>query len=125
MKTNEMVAVVALGVGALGLVGCSKDAEIDEFIKFNSELAAEVEKKGKEGPEAATKVFDDKKGDLQQRYDAIKDARGFQVSEEKTKALEANVTESVMKVCGGQITLDQKKSAQFKKLCDDYMAVLK
>jgi|688.fasta_scaffold1181744_2 hypothetical protein len=125
MKTIGMTAVVAFGVGFFGLTGCSKDAEIDEFIKFNAELAADVEKKGKEGPEAATKVFEDRKGDLQKRYDAIKEARGFQVSEEKTKALEANVTDSVMKVCGAQITLDQKKSAQFKKLCDDYMAVLK
>jgi hypothetical protein len=123
MKTTEMA--VACGLGLVGLVGCSKDAEIDEFIKFNAELAADFEKKAKEGPEAAGKVFEDRKGDLQKHYDAIKDARGFQISDEKKKALEANVSDSVMKVCGAQITLDQGASAKFKKVCDDYMAVLK
>ena len=113
------------GVMAVVASGCSKDAEIDEFIQFNSALATEVAQKGeKEGPDAAQKVFDDKKGDLKVRFDKIKDARGFQVSEQKSKALESSVTDSVMKVCGGQITLDKTKSQKFKKLCDDYTETL-
>lgn len=123
MNAKVMLGVVTAGL--VGLVGCNKDAEIDEFIKFNGELATDVAKAGeKDGPDAAQKAFDDKKGDLRKRFEAIKDARGFQISEGKTKALESNVTDSVMKVCGGQITLDKDRAAKFKKLCDDYTAVL-
>ncbi len=117
--------VFVLGTLALSLVGCSKNAEVEEFIKFNDELAAEVSKKGeKDGPDAAQKAFDEKKGDLKVKYDAIKDAAGFQVSEDNIKKLGDSVTSSTMKVCGGQITLDQAMSDKFKKLCDDYTGTL-
>ena len=117
--------VFVLGSLSLSLVGCSKNAEVEEFIKFNDALAAELSKKGeKEGPEAAQKAFDERKGDLKTKYDAIKDAAGFQVSEDNIKKLGESVTSSTMKVCGGQITLDGGKSAKFKKLCDDYTGTL-
>ncbi len=123
MNAKVMLGVATMGL--VGLVGCSKDAEIDEFIKFNGEVAGDVAKAGeKDGPEGAQKAFDEKKADLRKKFEAIKDARGFQVSEGKTKALESAVTDSVMKVCGLQITLDQDKSAKFKKVCDDYTATL-
>ncbi len=118
--------VLVLGWLALSLVGCSKNAEVEEFIKFNDDLAAEVSKAAdKDGPEGAQKAFDAKKGDLKTKYDAIKEAAGFQVSEENLKKLGESVTNSTLKVCGGQITADQAAGAKFKKLCDDYTDTLK
>ncbi|MBK6518323.1 MAG: hypothetical protein IPM79_17680 [Polyangiaceae bacterium] len=107
-----MMAVVALSV-----VGCSKDAEFEEFMKANSALGEEIS--GAKNAGDARKAFDAKKDDLKKKFDAIKDARGFQVKEEtKTKWAE-NIVENTTKVCF-KISLDAKEAAEYKKICDEY-----
>lgn len=97
-------------------VGCSKDDDVLAFVKENEEFSKEIKEKGeKEGPEAARKVFDEKKGKLKEKFDAIKDARGFQVKEENMKKLTDGVTASTIAVCG----------LGDKALCDDYTGLLK
>ena len=112
-------AVVGVGL-ALGTQGCSKDAEVNEFLELKTSLAGDIEKayKGaKEGDAdaAAEKVFDAKKGDLQKKYDAIKEARGFQIKDDTKKKLEETVAANMLKVC----------ELGSKKLCDDFMNVVK
>ena len=114
-----LVGLVA--AGALLVTACSKDAEVEEFMKENEALAKEVKSKGeKDGPEAAKKAFDAKKDDLKKKYDAIKDARGFQVKEETMTKLSENLVTAAADVCTLQITTDEDKSKAFRKICDDY-----
>ena len=88
-----MMAVVALSV-----VGCSKDAEFEEFMKESDALAEEVA--GAKTAADARKAFDSKKDDL------------------KTKWAE-NIVENTTKVCF-KISLDAKEAAEYKKICDEY-----
>ena len=115
---------LALLLVVFGAFGCSKNDDVLDFVKFNDEFADTIAAKGKDGPEAAQKAFDEKKDELKKKYDGIKDARGFQVSEENLKKLETSVGESVTKVCMLQVALDKAKGEKFKKICDDYTGLL-
>lgn len=118
-RNRWMGAIVAVGL-SIGASGCSKDAEVNEFIDLQTSLAGDMEKAYKGAKEAdadaaAEKIFDAKKGDLQKKYDAIKEARGFQIKDETKKKLEESVTANMLKVC----------ALGSKKLCDDFMNVVK
>jgi hypothetical protein len=112
---------------ALWIAGCSKDAEVEDFIKENDSFAKEIEEKAdKEGPEAAKKAFDGRKDTIKTKFDAIKEARGFQVSEETMKKLTESVTKSTTSICGLQLKaiMDEGKSKAYKELCDEYAKLL-
>ncbi|MBK6519634.1 MAG: hypothetical protein IPM79_34805 [Polyangiaceae bacterium] len=96
------------------------DEKFELFMKENSELADLIEKE--KSAAGATKIWDARKVSLRKRYDAIKDARGFQVTEETKTKFGENVTACTTKVCL-KISLDATESASFKKLCDDYTAL--
>lgn len=112
-----MMAVVALSVA-----GCSKDGEFDEFMKENDSLAEDVAK-AKTGADAR-KAFDGKKDGLKKKYDAIKDARGFQVKAETKTKFEENIAANLLKVCF-KLSLDAKEAEEYKKVCDEYTDMLK
>jgi hypothetical protein len=115
MKKPFAVLFVASVLG-VGLSGCSKDADCEAFITENTAFAAAVKSAGeKDGPDGARKVFDAKKDDLKKKWDAIKDARGFQLKDETKKKLEENVGASALDVC----------STGDMKLCTDYRDLLK
>ncbi len=119
---------------ALGLIvavlttGCSKNSDVEAFIKANDTLAADLkEKADKEGPEGAKKAFDAKKEDLKTRYADIKNARGFQVSADNKKNLSESVSKSTLTICGLQIKviMDREKSEAYKGICKEYSSLFK
>ncbi len=115
MKKPFAASVVAVAL-ALGVSGCSKDAECEAFITENSAFAAAVKAAHeKDGADGARKAFDGKKDDLKKKWDGIKEARGFQLKDEMMKKLQENVAATLGDVCGlGDM-----------KLCTDYTDVLK
>lgn len=116
--------------------GCSKDAEIDEFIAENDAVMKDMTAKIEADPSAAgiddaQKSFDAKKDSLKQKWDAIKDARGMQVSEEKQKKLSDSMnnnakalTDASMKNVG-KWAMDKEAMPKFQKLMSDYSNTFK
>lgn len=123
---RKLIALVALAL-PLALTGCSKNAEVEAFVKENDAFAKDIKAQAdKAGPDAAKKAFDAKKDEMKKKFDAIKDARGFQVSEENMKKLTESITTSTTDICGLQIKalMDEQKSNAYKALCDDYTKLL-
>jgi hypothetical protein len=130
MKKIVLLIVFAF---VLGLTGCSKDAEVNAFItEFDSvtkEIVSNIESDpSPNGVDAAQKAFDGKKAALKEKWDAIKDAVGFQVSADTKKKLESSV-ETNMKSLMAMATKHGAELSQgggyekFKKLMDDYQAM--
>jgi hypothetical protein len=111
---------------SLGLVlaACSKNAEIQDFIKEQDALSQEIA--ATNDPDSARKAFEAKKDDLKAKLEPIKTARGFQVSKESMAALTTSLTSGITSVCGLQLKAltDADKSAKYKALCDDYTAAM-
>ena len=89
----------------LGLAGCKKDAEIDAFIKDFDQLTNDVVQKVQSSPNAAglaeaQKIVDAKKADMKTRLDALKQLRGYQVSDTSVKKLTDSVTANAQKITG-------------------------
>ena len=83
-------------VFCLGLTACSKDAEVNAFITENHAVIEDIVKKidanpSEAGVDEAQKSFDAKKAGLKTKWDAIKDARGAQVSSDVQKKLNDSV----------------------------------
>ena len=96
----KKVTLLLMFVFCLGLTGCSKDAEINAFITEFESVTKEITSKidadaSAEGIAAAQKAFDGKKVGLKAKWDAIKDAVGFQVSADTKKKLEDSVTNNM------------------------------
>lgn len=122
-----MKLVCGLIVAALA-TGCSKNSDVEAFVKVNDALAADLkDKAGKEGPEAVKKAFDAKKEDLRSRYAEIKTARGFQVSAENKKNLGESVSKSTLAICGLQlkVIMDRDKSKAYSEICKEYSSLFK
>ena len=116
-----------LAVFALGLTGCSKDAEINSFLteweKVTNEMVAKIETGDVAG---AKTVFDGKKASLKTSWDNVKTARGFQVGEDTKKKMEesaqknmSNLMNATMKgtmKMGG----DRAKADQLQALMKEY-----
>ncbi len=122
-----MKVVCGLIVASLA-TGCSKNSDVEAFIKVNDALAADLkDKAGKEGPEAVKKAFDAKKEDLRSRYAEIKTARGFQVSAENKKSLGESVKMSTTAICGLQVKviMDRDKSKAYSEICKEYSSLFK
>ena len=107
-----------VAIAALAMTGCSKDAEVEAFMKenesFSKDIAAAAEK---DGPDAAKKIFDEKKGGLKSKYGEIKEARNFQVTEENRKKLEENVKAGLDAICDVKNAKDPLKMLE---LCKEY-----
>jgi len=106
------------------LAACSKNAEVQDFVKEQDALVAEVT--AATNADAAQKAFDGKKADLKAKLAPLKTARGFQVSKESMAALTTSLTSGVTSVCGLQLKAitDAAQSAKYKALCDDYTSTM-
>lgn len=127
----KKTAVILLAIFALGLTGCNKDAEIDAFLTEFEATTAEMAKKIDENPSAAgvddaQKAFTAKKPALQEKFDAIKNARGFQVSEGKQKEMTERVTKSAMSLAdvsrkhAMKLAMDKDAMTKFQNLMKEY-----
>jgi 4-alpha-glucanotransferase len=126
-------ALFLLIVCCFYLAGCSKDAEINAFItEFDATTNDIVQKidanPTSAGVDDAQKAFDAKKASLTAKWDAIKDAKGFQVSsetqaklkdsvEKNMKALMDVATKNAMKMA-----MDKDASTKFQALIKNYQA---
>jgi hypothetical protein len=92
----KKIALFLMVVFCLGLTACSKDAEVNAFIAENHAVIEDIVKKidanpSEDGVDEAQKSFDAKKAGLKAKWEAIKDARGMQVSADVTKKLNDSV----------------------------------
>jgi hypothetical protein len=92
----KKIALFLLVVFCLSLTACSKDAEVNAFITENHTVIEDIVKKidanpSEKGVDEAQKSFDAKKDGLKAKWDAIKNARGAQVSSDVQKKLNDSV----------------------------------
>ena len=129
----KKVALFITAMLCLGLTSCSKDAEINAFItEFDAatkDIVAKIDADpSAAGIDAAQKSFDAKKVSLKAKWDAIKEAVGFQVSADTKKKLEdsvANNMKALMDVSmknAMKMAMDTKASEKFKTLLTDYQS---
>lgn len=116
----------------LSLSGCKKDDFANETVNELNKLADEIVAKVKEGDDraasvdAAQKLLDGKRPELQPKMKEIMELRGFQVSEETAANVNKVRTEAGFKVAGLQIELmmEQAQNADLEKkltkLTDDF-----
>jgi hypothetical protein len=117
----------------VGLTGCSKDAEVNAFITEFDATTKEIVSKIDSNPSSvgvddAQKAFDGKKASLKEKWDAIKSARGMQVSADTKKKLEDSVSanmKALMEVStknAMKLATDKDAATKFQKLMTDYSA---
>jgi|SRR5215213_7646593 len=92
----KKIALFLLVVFCLSLTACSKDAEVNAFITENHAVIEDIVKKidanpSEKGVDEAQKSFDAKKDGLKAKWEAIKNARGAQVSSDVQKKLNDSV----------------------------------
>jgi|SRR5215203_2120834 len=132
----KKIALFLLVVFCLGLTGCSKDAEVNAFITENHAVIDEMVKKidanpSEDGVDEAQKAFDAKKAGLKAKWDAIKDARGAQVSSDVQKKLNDSVTADMKMLTDVQMKHSQKLATdgdamnKFVKLVQAYSEIIK
>ena len=131
MKKTIIVAIVLF---SLLLTSCSKDAEVNAFITEFEATTKEITSKIDANPTAAgvadaQKAFDAKKASLKAKWDAIKDAVGFQVSADTKKKLEDSVTKSMKELVdvstknAMKLAQDGDAATKFQALMKDYQTV--
>jgi hypothetical protein len=87
---KKLLTLCVVAVISLSLAGCSKDAALNSTMGEIHALTEEIVKKIDASPtvagvDEAQKLFDSKKSDLKEKWDDVKGARGFQVSEDTKK----------------------------------------
>ena len=123
-------------VFCIGLTGCNKDAEVNAFIAENRAVIDEIVKKvdadpSEKGVDEAQKAFDAKKAALKEKWDAIKTARGAQVSADVQKKMETEVPADMKKLTDVQMKHSQKLATsgdamnKFVKLVQAYSDIIK
>ena len=128
---TKNVCLLLLIASCAVLAGCSKDAEIDAFITELDSITTDMVSKidadpSAAGIDAAQKIYDSRKPELQSKWDAIKGARGFQVSEDAKKKLEQSLTKNISALSGAMIKNAMKLASdpgardKFQKLVKDY-----
>jgi hypothetical protein len=132
----KKIALFLMVVFCLGLTACSKDAEVNAFITENHAVIEDIVKKidanpSEAGVDEAQKSFDAKKAGLKAKWDAIKDARGAQVSSDVQKKLNDSVaadmkmlqdiqTKHASKLAGDGDAMDK-----YVKLVQSYADIIK
>jgi len=121
-------------VFCMALTGCNKDAEVNAFITENRAVIDEIVKKvdanpSEAGVDEAQKAFDAKKAALKEKWDAIKTARGAQVSADVQKKMETEVPADMKKLTDVQmkhvLKLGSGGNEKFGKLLKDYQEIIK
>ena len=127
----KRVTLFLILVFCIGLTGCSKDAEVNAFISEFDSTTKELISKIDSNPTAsgidnAQKAFDGKKAALKAKWDAIKDAVGFQVGADTKKKLEDTIKKNmddlvaVASKHAETIGSDETAGQKFTKLMDDF-----
>ncbi len=118
-------------VCCLTFTGCNKDAEVDAFLTEFEATTADIAKKIDDNPSAAgvdeaQKAFTAKKSTLVTKFDAIKSARSFQVSEAKQKEMMDRVVKSASALTetarknAMKLASDPEAISKFQALMKDY-----
>jgi len=116
-------AILVVAVALVGVSACSKDDEARAFVKENDALLAEI----KRSPDVQTarKAFDGKRGALKAKLTELKAARGWELEEESTKAVEKSLMDGVSTTCGLEHgAAGRDADTQYKALCDDYASLI-
>src|SRR5215204_3748647 len=132
----KKIALFSLIVFCLSLAACSKDAEVNAFLAENHAVIEDIVKKidanpSEAGVDEAQKSFDAKKAGLKAKWDAIKDARGAQVSSDVQKKLNDSVTADMKMLTDVQMKNSQKLAGdgnamnKFVKLVQAYSDIIK
>lgn len=109
----------------LSLAGCSKDAEIGAFItEWDTTTNDMVQKINTGDVDGAKTAFDAKKESLKSKWNGIKDAKGFQVSEDSKKKMEESMKKN-MSALMGAMTSNMMKLAADKPKMDKLQALIK
>src|SRR5262245_6784277 len=138
MKTRvrRCAALAVALAGTLGGMACSRDAEVlavaRELDTFSSDLVSRVTTAPSpaQGVDAAQKYLDENRARLRERLQAVKTVRGFQVSEETRRKLEASFAGDAAAVAGlelrygSQAAMDPGFRARMEKLVADYKSVV-
>ncbi len=130
------VTLFLLVVFCLGLVGCSKDSEVQAFITeldaTTKEMVSKIDANpSSAGIDEAQKSFEAKKASLKTKFDAFKDARGVQVSADMQKKLVDSATANgkslsdVMTKNMSKISQDKDAMPKFQQLMKDYAETFK
>ncbi len=133
---KKLVTLLLLIVAAIYVVGCNKDAEINSVMADIHAVTDEVVSKVNASPdvagvEDAQKYFDSKKADLKSKWDGIKGARGFQVSEETKKKLKESYLNDFSAIKGleikhiGKTIQDPIFKSKLEKLVKDWEDALR
>lgn len=134
IRRSLVLALVA--VLAAGLAACSRDEEVKSALaaldSFTGDLVGKVKTASNPsvGVDAAQKYLEANRASLQEKLAGIKTLRGFQVSEETRKQLEAGFMKNATAVAGlqleyvGQAAVDSNFSARLEKLVNDYRNVV-
>jgi Tfp pilus assembly protein PilP len=117
--------------------GCKKDTQINAVIaeldSFTTDLVKKVESapNPSAGVDDAQKFLDSKKTDLAAKIASLKDVRGYQVSEDTKKKMQASFVDDAKRVAGLQIKYiatsmrDAAFKAKLEKLTRDYQSLFK
>ena len=89
---KRLLTLLLISVVCLSFAGCKKDDEINSTMADIHTATDEIVKKidtspTVEGVDDAQKYWDSKKADLKKKWDGIKGARGFQVSDDTKKKM--------------------------------------
>ena len=137
MRIQARATSLALAAALLLLgAGCSKDKEVLSFVGDLDTFSAEIVKKVKTaanpsaGVDAAQAYLDQNKSSIKQKLAAIKEVRGFQISEDTKKKVETSLMNSASAVAGleleyvGRMASNQAFRTKLEKLVGDYRNVL-
>ena len=128
-RTTAWLVTAALAVSA---AGCSRDAEVLAFAKDFEDFSGQIVKKVKTAPnpaagvEAAQAYLDQNRDRLRRQLQSVKTVRGFQVSEENRKKMEASMMNGASAVAGlemeyvARMAADEAFRARLEKLVGDY-----
>jgi len=127
----KRITLLLIAAFALGLTACSKDAEVEAFLMELDAVTKEVASKIDASPDldgigAAQKAFDAKKASLKGKWDAFKDASGFQVSADTKNKLKASVEKNMGAIVGlaqshaMSIAESAEATRAWEKLLKDY-----
>jgi flagellar motility protein MotE (MotC chaperone) len=120
----------------LSFVGCKKDGEINaamnELSSFTTALVQKVEaQQGSiESVDEAQRFLDSKREEMAKKLRVLKEARGFQVSDETKKSMTESITKNVTNVASLQIKYvgNAMKNPNYKskleKLIKDYQSMI-
>jgi hypothetical protein len=121
---------------SIAFAACSRDAEVVSTLKDLDSFSADLVNKVKNAPspsqgiDAAQKYLDENRARLREKLQAVKEVRGFQITDETKKRVEASFTSDAAAVAGlelqyvTQAAMDAEFRTKVERLVNDYKSVL-